>query len=167
MMCFWTGLGIWCSLKQDMLVGNHRFFLGKGVQEGTAAGMYIEQLSGIVKPHLDEVMAHMDPKYLNPYGLRKGSATFAVSGTTAPPSLPAIARRGEWSIGSVLDVYWHFASVGDQYLGRILAGFDPTSSRFDTLPPHWKIDNPLTNGNIRVGMDMTFGKKLLLDCPNP
>jgi hypothetical protein len=29
------------------------------------------------------------------HGLRKGSATHATSGTTVPPPLPSVARRGE------------------------------------------------------------------------
>lgn len=61
-----------------------------------------------------ELMNHIPAANFNAYaGLRKGAATHAtvcMSGTTAPPSIPSVARRGEWSFGSVLDVYWHFNS---------------------------------------------------------
>jgi len=78
---------------------------------------------------------------------------YAVSGTTAAPSLPSIAQQGEWSMGQVLDVYWHFLKVGDQYLGRVLACLDPNSFEFGSLPPHWNITNPMDNKYIRAGME--------------
>ena len=72
--------------------------------------------------------------------------------------LTSIARRGEWSIVHVLDVYWRFGSVGDQYLGRILSGLDPNSDTFDVLPPHWTMNNPMGNNKIKKGIEMTFGE---------
>ena len=72
-----------------------------------------------------------------------------MTGTTSSPSLPSIARRGEWSIGSVLDVYWHFGSVGNQYLGQILAGHDPNKENFDVLPPHFTMQDPMGNTKVR------------------
>jgi len=87
----------------------------------------------------------------------KGAATHAVSGTTAAPSVPSIARRGEWSIGSVLDVYWHFGSVGDHYLGRILCGLDPNNTNFAILPPHWIMEDPLGNSTIRDALNLMYG----------
>jgi hypothetical protein len=42
----------------------------------------------------------------------------------------SIAARGKWSLGRVLDLYWHFAEPGDTFLGCILAGLDPSSEEF-------------------------------------
>jgi hypothetical protein len=78
---------------------------------------YQEQLMGLVEANMDAV--------INAYGIRKGSVTLAASGTRCPPHIPFIAWHGEWSTGSILDVYWPFSEPGDQYLGRILAGLDP------------------------------------------
>jgi hypothetical protein len=83
---------------------------------------------GLVEANVEAVIHHIQISYMNAYGIRKGSATLAASGTTYPPPIPSIARRGEWSMGSVLDVYWHFSEPGDHYLGRILAGLDPKKS---------------------------------------
>ena len=83
-----------------------------------------------------------------------------MAGTTVPPPIPSVTRRGEWSIGAILDVYWHFGSVGDQYLGRILAGLDPNSITFDTLLPHWTLANPMIDNHVRRGMEMTFSSIL-------
>jgi hypothetical protein len=114
-MCFWTGFGIWIALRgeEKMKGGNNRLFLNPGVKEGSAATKYCEQMVGVVAPHIDKLMNHMSHDRFNPYGLRKGAATYAVAGTTVPPPIPSVANRGEWSIGMVLDVYWHFGSVGD------------------------------------------------------
>ena len=62
----------------------------------------------------------------------------------------------------VLDCYCHFASVGDHYLGRLLAGFDPNCSDFDTLPLHWTVLNTMNNTDIKSGIEMMFGGLLLL-----
>ena len=158
--CLWTALGIWIAMRRDKLVGNERLFLDKNVKEGSAASKYCEQLLTIVRKHKEEVTNLMKMENFNAYGWRKGGATYALSGTTAPPSIPSVARRGEWSIGSVLDCYWHFGSVGDQYLGRVLAGLDPNSQSFDCLPPHWKTGRPMSDETIKQGMEMTFGTTL-------
>jgi hypothetical protein len=42
-----------------------------------------------------------------------------------PPPIPSVLMRGEWSLGKVLEVYWKYSMIGDTYLGRCLAGFDP------------------------------------------
>jgi hypothetical protein len=40
-------------------------------------------------------MEEHEPEHLI-HSVRKGSATFATSGTTCPPPLPAVVKRGEW-----------------------------------------------------------------------
>lgn len=138
-------------------MSSERLFLKAGTKVGAAAQKYQEQVMGLVRGHQEVITPHMKFDKLNPYGLRKGAATYAVSGTTAAPSVPSIARRGEWSIGSVLDCYWHFGSVGDQYLGRILAGFNPNKQDFGTLPPHWTLIDPLSNELVVEAMDLMYG----------
>ena len=97
-------------------------------------------------------------EHANVHGVWKGSATKAVSGTTCTPSIASIANRGEWSLGLVLDVYWHFSEPGDHYLGRVLAGLDPNEPDFGILPPHFDIeDNPLDNKFIYEAMQLMYG----------
>jgi len=156
-MCTWLAIGIYCFLHQGNLVENERLFLKKGTKDGAGSMKYHEQVVGLVKGMEAFISPHMKFEKINPYGLRKGAATHAVSGTTAAPSIPSIARRGEWSIGSVLDVYWHFGSVGDHYLGRILCGLDPNDSSFSVLPPHWNLEDPLGNASIMKAMRSLYG----------
>ncbi len=72
-----------------------------------------------------------------------------------PPPIPSVLMRGEWSLGKVLEVYWKYSMIGDTYLGRCLAGFDPDEPGFGVLPPHFSkgADNP----HIQEGMRLYFG----------
>ena len=86
--------------------------------------------------------------------------TCAASGTANAPSGTAIARRGKWSVGTVLDCCWHYSQTGDQCSGRVLTGLDPTSSNFDCLPPHFNLDNPMANSHVERAMKITCGEFL-------
>lgn len=156
-MCVWTGLGIYCALNNEKYEDDERIFLKKGMKEGAMSQKYCEQIQAVVAPYIDILMMHINKINFNPYGLRKGGATHALGGTTCAPSIPSVARRGEWSIGSVLDCYWHFNSVGDQFLGQILAGLDPNKENFDSLAPHWRLVEPMMNKYVAEGMELTFG----------
>ena len=107
LLCFWTGLGIWCALNVDNLSGSEKLFLSPTAQEGSAACRYQEQLMGLVEANMDAVIHHIRIQHMNADGIQKGSVTLAASGTTCPPPIPSISRSGEWSMASVLDVYWH------------------------------------------------------------
>jgi len=102
------------------------------------------------------VKAYIRPDHANSHGIRKGSGTHASTGTTAPPPVSSIAACGEWSLGKVLDVYWHFSEPGDTYLGRVLAFLCPSSSTFAILPPHFKVENPMSNDIIKEAMQLSF-----------
>ncbi len=63
--------------------------------------------------------------------------------------------RGEWSLGKVLEVYWKWSTIGDTYLGRCLAGFNPDEAGFGMLPPHFR--EGTENEHIMEGMRLCFG----------
>ena len=67
----------------------------------------------------------------------------------------SVARRGEWTQGSIFDIYFQFAEPGDQYLGRLIVGLDPNSPNFDVLPPHFK--GGTDNEHIQRAMELCFG----------
>jgi len=69
--------------------------------------------------------------------------------------LVSVARRGEWTQGSIFDIYLQFAEPGDQYLGRLIVGLDPNSPNFDVLPPHFK--GGTDNEHIQRAMELCFG----------
>lgn len=159
--CFWTGMGVYSALNADKISSNAgKLFLTDGAKEGSAASRYQEQLLGLMKKKSEIVATHIRLEHANAYGIRKGSATYATSGTTSPPPIPSIARRGEWSMGPVLDVYWHFSEPGDHYLGRILSGLDPSDPSFGTLPPHFVVLNPMQNIHIKQAMEILYSPML-------
>ena len=69
------------------------------------------------------------------HSLRKGSSTFAASGSTMTPSMASICNRAGWKMGGTRDKYIKFENAGDQYLGRILSGMDCLSPSFAVTPP--------------------------------
>ena len=140
-------------------------FLSKNAKEGSGSESHVEQLQSVVSGHKEELETHMSLSGFNLYGLRKGAATCATSGTTSAPSVPAIARRGKWSIGGVIDCCWHFKNEGDQCLGRVLTGLDPTGSNFDCIPPHFNLDNPMGNPSVERAMKITH-REFLDEHPN-
>ena len=90
------------------------------------------------------------------HGLRKVSASHATtSGTTVPPPLPSVARRGEWSQGTIFDTYFLFAEPGDKYLGRCLAGLPPNAVDFAVLPPHFIYG--MENDDLNQALQICFG----------
>ena len=161
LLCHWTGMALYCALHDKSFEGaaNDKFFWEPGTEEGSAAKKYQEQLHGMItgnQDRIDAVKQHCRLEHFNAYGLRKGPATHATAGTTMPPSMPSIAHRGDWSMGAVFDAYFKFLPTGDQYLGRILAGMDPNLASFKTLPPHWNIENPMSDPRIKDAMVGNF-----------
>ena len=74
---------------------HEKLFLAPNAKEKSAGTRYQEQLMGIVGIHKEEVGNHIRIENMNAYGYRKGSATLVISGTTCPPPVSSVARRGE------------------------------------------------------------------------
>ncbi len=94
---------------------------------------------------------------MSAHGIRKGSATHVSCATTCPPPIASIANWGDWSMGTVLDMNWQFANVGDAYLGRCLCGLDRSLSMFSVLPPHWTMHNPVHDPDIEDALQLMYG----------
>lgn len=71
------------------------------------------------------------------HSLRKGSATYVASGTTASPPSVALHNRAGWKLGQTLDRYLHYEAAGDHFVGRTVCGLPPLSPDFAILPPFW------------------------------
>lgn len=133
-------------------------FMNYSKKGQNAASNYAYALKKFVQDNLSRVKSFMSTDHFNPYGLRKGPATHASSSTTAPPPISSIFLRGEWSMGTVIDIYWKYASAGDTYLGRVLAGFFPADKNFDVLPPHFIVG--MEDSVIQEAMKICFGNIL-------
>ena len=157
LLSVYCAIGVWCSLEQGRLSCSESIFLSTNTEDGSASSKYCTHLSNMLNSRKDTVECYMRSAHTGTHSFRKGSATLASSGTTCPPPVSSIAQRGEWSMGKILDVYWHFSAPGDTFLGRILTGLDPTQPEFATPPPHWTVTEPLENEVIIEGMQVMFG----------
>ena len=110
----------------------------------------------MMKEHLNTVLQYVREKHASCHGIRKGGATHVTTGTTVPPPIPSMAGSGEWSMGKVLEVHWHFAEPRDNYVGRCIVGIDPSDQQFASLPPHCTVSNPLENEHITKAMKLLY-----------
>ena len=99
------------------------------------------------------------------HSLRKGAVTHAAGATTAAPSIISIILRAGWSLRGVENRYFRHEAAGDQYLGRILAGLDPTSGEFAILPP-WFAATTQQDKKIVNGKDSILSHGILLQHTN-
>lgn len=104
---------------------------------------------------LSRVVSHVDSiGELTGYGVlaeeigahsyRKGSSTFATSGSLDGPSVVAVSCRAGWSLGSSLNRYLQKEAAGDQYVGRVVSGLPIHDASFAALPPHFRQDAAAT-----------------------
>ena len=157
-ICPFLALGIYLCLNATRYVDSEFLFRrGSDEKDKVASASYCSQLKELILKKIEVVSSFIRIAHANAHGWRKGGATHATSGTTCPPPVPSVARRGEWSMGKVLDVYWHCAEPGDQYLGRVMAGLNSLKSSFKILPPHFNVENPLQNPHIWEAMNLMYG----------
>lgn len=150
-------LGVWFAIDPLSHVESEDLFLNKKTQSDAASQRFCSQLNELLRKKSDVLAHYIRPKHANTHSIRKGSGTYSQSGTTCPPPATATAGRGEWSLGRVFDLYLHLADPADTYLGRILAGLDPVSDDFATLPPHFIPENPMSEPTIKEAMELMYG----------
>ena len=157
-ICCFLALGIYLCLNVTKYEDSEAiFWRGKNEKERVASNSYCSQLKQLINKKRETVASFIRLAHANAHGWRKGGATHATSGTTCPPPIPSVARRGEWSMGKVLDVYWHCAEPGDNYLGRIMAGLNSLLPSFKVLPPHFNLENPVENEHVWEAMNLMYG----------
>jgi hypothetical protein len=145
-----TALGIWLANRNETLTATKDSIFIENGDIGTASHRYCCQLVEILKDYIDIVRQYCRPGRAKSRGVRKGSATYATSGTTYPPPLPAV----------VFDIYLLFAEPGDNYLGRLLAGLDLNSGDLVVLPPHFDLSPG--HPDIQEALEICFGNILNL-----
>ena len=157
-ICPFLSMGIYLCLNATRYVESAFIFRrSSNEKDKVSSASYCCQLKELINKKMEVVTSYIRISHANAHGWRKGGATHATSGTTCPPSIPSVARRGEWSMGKVLDVYWHCAEPGDQYLGRVIAGLNALKASFKILPPHFKDENALENPLVHEAMNLMYG----------
>ena len=92
----------------------------------------------------------IDPDELGTHSIRKGSATYASSGSTACPSATAIHLRAGWVLHGVQDTYLRYQAAGDQHVGRTVSGLPGDQPEFAILPPMFTEDNEYIDEVIQI-----------------
>lgn len=166
-VCSHLALAVWFALEDSHFELSELLFQESLDQQTASSARYCAQLGALITQFWDVVKTYLRPKHANTHGIRKGVATFVSAGTTCPPPVSSIKARGEWSLGRVLDLYWHFAEPGDHYLGRCISGLDPDSDDFATLPPHFNMANPMENPKVQQAMRTLYSATLQKYGDNP
>lgn len=136
-VCWYTCLGIYCSIFCTSLLERDSLFIEKNDKTGSAASTFCAALATLLDKFDECVNSYIRVHHANVHGIRKGSGTYASSCSTVPPPLVSIALRGEWSLGKVFDIYFKFGANGDLYLSWILVVLNPQKASFGDLPPHF------------------------------
>jgi hypothetical protein len=82
----------------------------------------------------DDFNRNKDGKDIGTHSLRKGAATYAGSGSTAAPSLAAIAARAGWQLSQVLTKYIKHCDAGNHFVGRTVSGLSIHDESFALMP---------------------------------
>ncbi|KAI2510970.1 hypothetical protein MHU86_3442 [Fragilaria crotonensis] len=153
----YLGLGVWFSIETARFANSEDIFKREDTDDGAASHRYCAQMMELFSKFKGLLGNYIRPGHASTHSFRKGSGTYSQSGTTCPPSVSSTANRGEWSLGHVLDLYWHIAEPGDCYLGRILAGLDPNDASFGAFPPHFIMTDPMRNPDVQEVMQLMYG----------
>jgi hypothetical protein len=138
MICCHTAAACYFAIFDTKFNNNREtVFANTNTKKTTASHCYLTSLHELFKEMGDTILQWVRPGHAKDHGIRKGAGMECTSGTTCPPPMVSVARRGEWSMGKVFDIYFLFAESGDYYCGRILAGLCSLSPTFDVLPPHF------------------------------
>ena len=149
-----------CIFQNKLKRVSDKLFQAKG-KDGSASNTYLTALKKIIgsaEERLRTVRDHCREGHYHPHGFRKGTGTHVTTCTMDPPPIPSALMRGERSLGKVLEVYWKYSMIGDTYLGRCLAGFDPDLTGFGVLPLHFSAG--MANEFVREGVHLCFGSIL-------
>ena len=140
---------------------NTIFFGSSNTEEEAPYNRYKSLLTLLLKANIETVSKFIWRNHANGHGIRKVLTSFSTSGTTCLPLVASVAAWGEWSMVSVLDVYWHLCAPGDHFLGVVMAGIDPNKPKFAPLPPHSMTEfDHMEDPGILEAMHLMYGPVL-------
>ena len=151
LVSLFLALEVYLSLKLAHFETTELLFQDDSNEANAGSQHYCTQLCELFTKYKDALKQYIHVNHANTHGIHKGSSTSASSGTTCPPPVSSITAHGKWSLGWVLDLYWHFAEPGDTFLGHVLAGLDPNGE---------ELQHSCLTGNWMILCLMTESKKL-------
>ena len=106
-ICILTAMGVYFSLSNSTWSNDNKYMLLIKPRQrvGSASSSYTDFIKNWLTIFCDHIDNIIRPNHMNAYSNRKGVATYDSSGTTEPPPLSSIFRRGEWTLGVVLYIH--------------------------------------------------------------
>ena len=116
-------------------ISTTQIFPGDGQSERFRKRMHLM----MSRPPLSTLLIELglSPDDIGTHSIRKGSATYCSSGSTACPTSASVRTRAGWSTGAVHETYCQYEAAGDQHVGRTAAGLPVDKPEFSILPPHF------------------------------
>ena len=135
-ICPITNLGMYLMTAPQPASDATSHFLFPGAKQ---AGRFLCILKSVILLAAALVSIVVNVARIGAHSLRKGSVTYATSGSTAAPSIVAILLRAGWSLQGVESRYFRFEAAMDQFLGRVITGLNLNSGSFAILPPFFAL----------------------------
>ena len=97
----------------------------------------MEQLRRVLQEHRDEVsLLGADPSEIGTHSIRKGAMTYLAS-IPGGLAIAAVCIHAGWTMGTVKDIYLHYLSSGDQFVGWCLSLLPLLRVEYASSPPHF------------------------------
>jgi hypothetical protein len=132
-MCCFLALGVWLVSSSSMHENSALF------PSNSEEANFNNWLKGITSgmTDTDQMEAGYNFGRIGSHSTKKGGTTYA-SSLPGFCSIIAAWLRAGWSLGCVLPAYIHATDGGDQSVGRLLTGLDPSTSDLSILPPRFR-----------------------------
>jgi hypothetical protein len=102
---FHFALAVWLSLHADKFEKTEKFFASGYAGAGQSSQNYNKGLTKMLLKFDGEVREFVRINHCNSHdGHRKGGVIHVMTSSTAPPPMPSVLIRGDWSMGKVLDI---------------------------------------------------------------
>ena len=118
---------------------------------------YTNILMKRIEEHQEDLSTFGSVANLGSHSIRKGSASFAASGSTVSPSIVSICMRAGWTISGAKERYLKFENAGDAFVSRIGSGNNPTSHEFAISPAYFELQDEGDEAVIGLFMNEMFG----------
>ena len=135
-ICPVHALSIYLFTNPHLLSAESRIFPGESQYRH-----YSKILMKRIDEHQEVLATYGCCDNLGSHSIRKGSASYAASGSTVAPSIVSICMRAGWTISGAKERYLKFENAGDSFVSRIGSGLNPTCHEFAISPAYFEFQD--------------------------
>ena len=151
-ICPVHALGIYLFTNPHLLSAESKLFPGELQYKH-----YSTILMNRIEEWSDDLSAFGNCSNLGSHSIRKGSASFAASGSTVAPSIVSMCMWVGWTISGTKERYLKFENAGDCFVSRIGAGLNPTSHEFGVSPAYFEFQDEGEEQMVNLFLREMFG----------